>query len=118
MSLAALLVVLALVLAVAAALGLLVANAGDPEFWEGLKSKGKDFVSLEGNFLTPDQMKNSSKKKTWIKSKEIIVTVGKCKYCQQEIVNTDSFVSFYKSGHAHYTCMKNDHEKRSESHGE
>ena len=40
---------------------IILANAGDPEFWGGLKSKGKDFVSLEGNFLTPDQMKNSSK---------------------------------------------------------
>ena len=40
---------------------IILANAGDPEFWDGLKSKGKDFVSLEGNFLTPDQMKNSSK---------------------------------------------------------
>ena len=63
-------------------------------------------------------MKNSLKKKTWVKSKEILLKVGSCKYCQKEIVNTDSFVSFYQSGYAHYICMKNDDEKRSQSHGE
>ena len=64
-------------------------------------------------------MPNSSKKKTWVRSKEVVVVkVGDCKYCKKEILNTDSFVSFYKSGHAHYKCMKIDDEKRSESHGE
>ena len=50
------------------------------------------------------------KKKTWIKSKQIIVTVGICRYCKRELVNTDSFVSFYGGGHAHYQCMKEDDE--------
>ena len=63
-------------------------------------------------------MPNSSKKKTWVKSKEVLVRVGNCMYCKKEILNTDSFVSFYKSGHAHYKCMKIDDEKRSESHRE
>ena len=63
-------------------------------------------------------MKSSSKKKTWIKSKQVVVRVGDCKYCKKEILNTDSFVSFYKSGHAHYKCMKIDDEKRSQSNGE
>ena len=57
-------------------------------------------------------MKNNSKKKTWIKSKQIIVRVGDCKYCGKEIINTDSFVSFYQSGHAHYQCMKIEDEKQ------
>ena len=63
-------------------------------------------------------MKNSSKKKTWVKSKQIIVRVGDCRYCGKEIINTDSFVSFYKSGHAHYNCMKIDDDNRSRSNGE
>ena len=57
-------------------------------------------------------MKNNSKKKTWVKKKQIIVRVGDCKYCEKEIINTDSFVSFYKSGHAHYQCMKIEDEKQ------
>ena len=64
-------------------------------------------------------MPNSSKKKTWVRSKEVVVVrVGKCKHCQEEILNTDSFVSFYPKGHSHYKCMKNNDEKGSESHGE
>jgi hypothetical protein len=63
-------------------------------------------------------MPNNLKKKTWVKSKEVIVKVGTCKHCKEEILNTDSFVSFYPKGHSHYICMKNDDEKRSESNGE
>ena len=58
------------------------------------------------------------KKKTWIKSKQIIVRVGDCKYCRKEIVNTDSFVVFATKEPAHYECMKIDDDKRSESNGE
>ena len=50
-------------------------------------------------------------KKLWKKT-NIIVDVGKCKYCSGNIVNTDSFVSFYKTGHAHYECMKKDDDLR------
>ena len=48
------------------------------------------------------------KNKTWVKSKQIIVTVGFCRYCYKELINTDSFVSFYGGGHSHYQCMKED----------
>ena len=57
-------------------------------------------------------MKNNSKKKTWVKSKQIIVKVGDCKYCVKEIINTESFVSFYQFGHAHYHCMRIEDEKQ------
>ena len=51
------------------------------------------------------------KKRTWVKSKQIIVTVGFCRYCHKELINTDSFVSFYGGGHAHWQCMKEDSDK-------
>ena len=49
-------------------------------------------------------------KKTWNKTKNRIVVVCVCKYCHKELINTDSFVSFYGGGHAHYQCMKEDDE--------
>jgi hypothetical protein len=49
-------------------------------------------------------------KKTWNKTKNRILVVGVCKYCHKELINTDSFVSFYGGGHAHYQCMKEDYE--------
>tara|TARA_R100001443_G_scaffold63500_1_gene73309 strand:+ start:947 stop:1138 length:192 start_codon:yes stop_codon:yes gene_type:complete len=45
-------------------------------------------------------------RKTWNKTKIREILVGNCRYCEKEIINTDSFVSFYKSGHAHYECMR------------
>ena len=45
-------------------------------------------------------------RKTWNKSKIRVTIVGDCKYCNEEILNTDSFVSFYPKGHAHYQCMR------------
>ena len=53
-------------------------------------------------------------KKLWKKT-NIIVDVGKCRYCSGNIVNTDSFVSFYPKGHAHYQCMKDDDQKQKEN---
>ena len=50
-------------------------------------------------------------KKLWKKT-NVITDVGKCKYCLGNIVNTDSFVSFYKTGHAHYESMKKDDDLR------
>jgi hypothetical protein len=47
------------------------------------------------------------KKKLWKKT-NIVTDVGECRYCKKNIVNTESFVSFYNSGHAHYDCMKKD----------
>ena len=49
-------------------------------------------------------------KKTWNKTKKRILVVGVCKYCHKELINTDSFVSFYGGGHAHYECMRKDDE--------
>ena len=53
-------------------------------------------------------------KKLWKKT-NIVVDVGKCRYCSGNIVNTDSFVSFYPKGHAHYQCMKDDDQKQKEN---
>jgi hypothetical protein len=51
-------------------------------------------------------------KKTWVRKEKIIV-VGKCKYCQKEMTNEDSFVPIgqilygkYKYQNAHYDCVK------------
>ena len=44
-------------------------------------------------------------KKLWKKPKVIIVDIGKCKYCNQDMTNQESFVAFYPKGKAHYDCM-------------
>ena len=41
----------------------------------------------------------------------IVVDIGKCKYCQAEMINTESFVAFYGGDKAHYDCMKKDYYK-------
>jgi hypothetical protein len=53
------------------------------------------------------------KKKTWVKSKKIIVNVGSCKFCNQEMTNEDSFIPIgkiikakYQYHNAHYDCVK------------
>ena len=52
------------------------------------------------------------KTKTWVR-KEKIVTVGKCKYCNQEMTSEDSFVPIgkvingrYIYKNAHYNCVR------------
>ena len=50
-------------------------------------------------------------KKAWIKPKVIIIDIGKCKYCRQEMTSQESFVAFYPRGKAHYKCMKEDDAK-------
>ena len=50
------------------------------------------------------------KKKLWKKPKQIIMDIGKCKYCQKDMVNTESFVVFATKEKAHYECMKKDDE--------
>ncbi len=56
------------------------------------------------------------KKKSWRKqSQQIVIDIGPCKYCGKDMLNTDSFVAFMDKTKAHYKCMKEDHEKRSES---
>ena len=50
------------------------------------------------------------KKKLWKKPKVIIIDIGRCRYCGEEMTNQDSFVAFYpeSQGKAHYQCMKED----------
>ena len=38
--------------------------------------------------------------------------IGKCKYCQKDMINTESFVVFATKEKAHYDCMKKDDELR------
>ena len=40
------------------------------------------------------------------------MNIGKCKYCQAEMVNTESFVAFYGGEKAHYECMRKDDYKK------
>ena len=54
-----------------------------------------------------------SKKKSWVRSKKIVVDIGKCKYCSQEMTNEDSFVPIgkvingrYIYKFTHYDCLK------------
>ena len=51
-------------------------------------------------------------KKIWKKPSMIVIDIGKCKYCQVEMVNTESFVAFYGGDKAHYECMKKDDYKQ------
>jgi hypothetical protein len=51
-------------------------------------------------------------KKTWVRKEKIIV-VGKCKYCNKDMTNEDSFVPIgkilygkYQYQNAHYDCVK------------
>jgi hypothetical protein len=52
------------------------------------------------------------KKKTWVKPKTIIIDIGKCRYCNKEMTNQESFVAFATKEKAHYSCMKSDDEQR------
>tara|TARA_R110002012_G_scaffold121573_5_gene271196 strand:- start:543 stop:752 length:210 start_codon:yes stop_codon:yes gene_type:complete len=51
----------------------------------------------------------AAKKKTWNKSKTIVIDIGKCKYCNKDMVNTDSFVAFADKTRGHYSCMEKDY---------
>ena len=50
-------------------------------------------------------------KKLWKKPKVIIIDIGKCKYCNEDMTNQESFVAFYPRGKAHYKCMREDDRK-------
>ena len=52
------------------------------------------------------------KKKTWVKPTTIIIDIGKCRYCNKNMINTDSFVAFADKTKAHYQCMKEDDNQR------
>jgi len=49
-----------------------------------------------------------SNKKTWQKPKEVIIDIGKCRYCKAEMNNQESFVAFADKTKAHYECMRKD----------
>jgi hypothetical protein len=51
-------------------------------------------------------------KKLWKKPKVIIVDIGKCKYCKEDMTNQESFVAFYPKGKAHYKCMRENDRKK------
>ena len=42
----------------------------------------------------------------------IVVDIGKCRYCQKEMINTESFVAFADKTKAHYECMRKDDYKK------
>ena len=51
-------------------------------------------------------------KKTWKKPSMIVIDIGKCRYCQAEMTNTESFVAFHSGDKAHYECMRKDDYKK------
>jgi|TARA_R100000458_G_C8165749_1_gene168114 hypothetical protein len=53
-------------------------------------------------------------KKTWVKSTTLVLSIGKCRYCNKEMDNTESFVAFADKTKAHYECMRLDDAKRAE----
>ena len=46
--------------------------------------------------------------KLWKKPSIILINIGKCRYCQKDMTNAESFVAFYGGDKAHYECMKKD----------
>jgi len=52
------------------------------------------------------------KNKIWKKPSMIVVDIGKCRYCQKEMINTESFVAFADKTKAHYECMRKDDYKK------
>jgi|TARA_R100001530_G_scaffold48520_1_gene36433 hypothetical protein len=51
-------------------------------------------------------------KKTWVKPTSIIIDIGKCRYCNKDMTNQESFVAFADKTKAHYQCMKEDDNQR------
>ncbi len=51
-------------------------------------------------------------KKTWVKPTSIIIDIGKCRYCNKDMINQESFVAFADKTKAHYQCMKEDDNQR------
>ena len=42
----------------------------------------------------------------------IVIGIGKCRYCQKEMTNSESFVAFHGGDKAHYECMRKDDYKK------
>ena len=53
-----------------------------------------------------------SAKKLWKKPSIILMSIGKCKFCQASMTNAESFVAFFGGDKAHYDCMKKDDYKK------
>ena len=51
-------------------------------------------------------------KKTWVKPTSIIIDIGKCRYCNKDMTNQESFVAFADKTKGHYDCMKEDDNQR------
>ena len=51
-------------------------------------------------------------KKIWNKPSILVIDIGKCRYCQKDMTNSESFVAFYGGDKAHYDCMKKDDYKK------
>jgi hypothetical protein len=53
-------------------------------------------------------------KKIWNKPSILVIDIGKCRYCQAPMTNSESFVAFYdeEKTKAHYECMKKDDYKK------
>ena len=53
-------------------------------------------------------------KKIWNKPSILVIDIGKCRYCQAPMTNSESFVAFYdeEKTKAHYDCMKKDDYKK------
>jgi len=52
-------------------------------------------------------MKSKMQKKQWSKKSNKEFIVGPCKWCNKEIINTDSFVTFITKERACIKCYKN-----------
>tara|TARA_R100000951_G_C2573486_1_gene159559 strand:- start:405 stop:602 length:198 start_codon:yes stop_codon:yes gene_type:complete len=52
-------------------------------------------------------------KKTWVKPTSIIIDIGKCRYCNEDMTNQESFVAFADKTKAHHSCMVKDDQQRS-----
>ena len=53
-----------------------------------------------------------SNKKTWQKPKEVIIDIGKCRYCKAQMNNQESFVAFADKTKAHSECMRKDDQEK------
>jgi len=53
-------------------------------------------------------------KKIWNKPSILVIDIGKCRYCQAPMTNSESFVAFYdeEKTKAHYDCKKKDDYKK------
>ena len=61
-----------------------------------------------------DFLQKNMKNKLWKKPSIILINIGKCRYCQKEMTNAESFVAFYDTDKtkAHYECMRKDDYKK------